>query len=130
MAFIQWKQKSRRNWLPANHNANSADDGIIAVNVGDVVGAAFCRVTVAFDGTTPRVILGDGTTANGFMTYGNTDVANTGVKIGSGANLAACPGYLYTVADLISAGSNIGASDSTKIGRMDFWVWFAKADPH
>ena len=129
MAFIQWKQKSRRNWLPANHNANSADDGIIGVDVGDVVGAAFCRVTVAFDGTTPRVILGDGTTANGYMTYGNTDVANTGVKMGSGAYFTEC-GKLYTAADLVSVGSNIGASDSTKVGRADFWIWFAKADPH
>ena len=130
MAFIQWKQKSFRNWAPANHNANSADDGIIAVDVGDVVGAAFCRINVAFNGTTPRLILGDGTTPNGYMTYGQTDCANTGVKIGSGANLAACPGYLYTAADLVSVGSNIGAADSNTLGRADWWVWWSKADPH
>ena len=130
MAFIQWKQKSFRNYAPANYNANSADDGIIAVDVGDVVGAAFCRINVAFTGTTPRLILGDGSGANSYMTYGNTDCTNTGVKIGSGAYLAATPGQLYTAADLISVGSNIGAGDSTAVGKADWWVWWAKADPH
>ena len=130
MALVQWRVRSKRAYQPANFNANEADTAAIRVNVGDVVGAAFCRIRAAYDGTTPTLALGDGSDADGFMTTTNTGATATGIKLGTGAYTDDTPGKLYTAADYVSVEYNIGATDSTQIGRCDFWIWVAKANPY
>lgn len=128
MAFIHFRKVSKSNYTPANFNANEIT-AVWNVAAGDVIGGAFVRIRTAYDGTTVKAELGDGTDRNGFITDSNAAVTATGLKKGTGA-LLTIPGHLYTSADTIDVNYTLADTDSTGVGRSDWWVWIAKADPH
>jgi len=129
MAFVKWRKRGRANWVPANYNANEADTGIIAVEPGDVVQSAFCRINLGFNATSAAILLGDGDTADGFLDAGDITEATAGLY-GPGDGAYIKEGlYLYTVADLVSVSYNVGGADSSVSSCADFWIWVAKTEP-
>ena len=70
------------NLMSAAVPFGSATGGTVdlgALEVGDVVVMAWAQVTQAFNGTTPEVVLGDGTTANKYLAAGDVTEGTLGV---------------------------------------------------
>ena len=131
MAYLQWRKRSICDWEPAAYGT-SAIATVFNVGVGDLVGAAFIRITEAFNGTggDATVGVGDGGARARFIATATADVANTGVKQGVGAGFATCPGYLYTNTDTIDINYVEDTTDnSTTTGICDVWIYVAQAYP-
>lgn len=129
MSFVNIRQRTWTNYVPANYNANEIVT-VITVGVGDLVTGAFGNIRVAYDGTTPLIEVGDGSDKNGYVTSGNADCGNTGLKCGTGAYLVTVAGQLYTSADTVDINYTIGATDSGEVGESDWWIWYTRVSPH
>ena len=114
-------------YVPASYGSTETVS-FINIAAGDVVFAAFCQVTTAFDGS-PTAILGDGGSTNRFMTTTNTAItsATTLPNIGTGAGFATTPGYMYTSDDTIDIVYTTGGSPT--VGAAVFWIIKFKAYP-
>ena len=128
MSELKIYKRSRTAWTPVSYTANETAT-IIAVAAGDLVLACFARVRVAFDGTSPDISIGDGSSVNRFMTTTNVGVTATGLKRGTGAGFTETLGYLYTAADTIDI-TFTAATGSPTVGTIDVWCYIAKIDPH
>ncbi len=131
MSFIQFKQRSKSNYVPALYTADETA-ALVAVNVGEIVSAAFCKVRVAFNGSGGRTgVVGDGGSTNRFITTGlDITTASTAPYSGVGAGFATTPGYLYTTADTIDLTFVAATGGGPTAGNLDFWFWIARSDPH
>ena len=131
MAYLQWQKRSYRDWEPAVY-ATDEIFTVINVSTTDLVGAAFVRVTEAFNGTNTdaTIELGDSGTRSRFITTSNSDAQNTGVKQGTGAGLATSPGYLYTAADTIDINCITDTANNGTTGIVDVWVYVAHGVPY
>ena len=58
--------------------SDSSPKTLFTLKSGNVVLDCWANVTTAFDGTAPSVTIGDGTTADGYMTI--TDVKTAGIQ--------------------------------------------------
>lgn len=132
MAYLQWRKRARMAWEPSNYAASTEIATLFNVSVTDLVGAAFIRITEAFNGTTgdPTVGLGDGGARARFIATTDADAVNTGVKIGTGAGFAAMPGYLYTAADTIDINYCEDTTGDTTSGICDVWIYVAHGVPY
>ena len=129
MAYLQWRKRSISSWEPTAYATNQIAT-VFNVSVTDLVGAAFIRVTEAFDGTGTAATMGvgDGGARARFITTANADAANTGVKIGTA--LATSPGYLYTSSDTIDLNYCEASNGDTLTGIVDVWVYIAHGVPY
>lgn len=131
MAYLQWRKRIVcSTWEPSNYAASTEILTGCNVSVTDLVGAAFIRITEAFNGTggDATVGVGDAGSRARFITTSDTDAANTGVKMGTG--IATCPGYLYTVADTIDVNYVEATNGDTTTGICDVWVYIAHGVPY
>lgn len=101
MAFINIRKRTIA-FTPANHQT-TATTALFDMSVGDVVLAAYCRITVAFDGTNSDAALdlGDDGDINRFIENADLTESTAGLYQGSGAGLADDFGFLYTTANTI-----------------------------
>lgn len=131
MAQFRFARKSYLNWEPVNYQIDEIFKAI-AVNPGDVVGGAFCRIAEVFDGTgtDATIEVGDAADRNGFITTTNSGCTAAGLKQGTGAYLTEVPGKLYTVADTIDINCITDTSRDGSTGIIDLWVYVADVDPH
>ena len=131
MAYLQWRKRSYRDWEPAVY---ATDEIFTAINVSvtDLVGGAFLRVTEAFNGTNvdSTIGLGDSGARGRFIQSTDANISNTGVTAGTGAGLAACPGYLYTAADTIDINCITDTGNDGTTGICDVWVYVAHGVPY
>jgi hypothetical protein len=133
MAYLQWQKRIIcRDWEPTNYAASTETDTMANVSVTDLVGAAFTYISESFNGSNSdaKVEVGDGVDPNRFITSTNSDAVNTGLKQGTGAGFAACPGYLYTAADTIDIKYTEDTGTDTTTGICDVWVYIAHGIPY
>ena len=131
MALLRYKKRSYLNYAPASYTASAAK-AIMSVASGDLVGSAFCRVTVVFNGSNSDAImtLGDGGDVDRFLDTG--DITDTTLGLygpGTGAGFAEA-GYLYTATDTIDVDFTRDTGADGSAGKADFWCYIAKVDPH
>jgi len=131
MAFLRFSKRSYSNWEPASYVTDEIKT-IINVAAGDVVGAAFMRITEAFNGgnSDATLELGDGSDTNRFITTTNSACTATGLKQGTGAGLTEMPGYMYAGTDTIDINCITDTANDATTGIVDSWIFVAKADPH
>jgi len=131
MAYLEFAQRSYRDWEPANYQTDEIAT-IINVSTGDLVGGAFMRITEAFNGgnSDATLELGDAGVRSRFVTTANSDCVNTALIQGTGAGLAAAPGYLYTVADTVDINCITDTANDADEGICDAWVFIAHANPY
>jgi len=118
-------RKVSRIWTATNTQVNETTS-LFTVNYGDIVLQAVARVVVAGDATNAAVQLGDGNSANRFLTAAEVGVASTGLKTGSGANDLAGAGYYVYVAndtlDVTYTGDGNGTLATKPTVRFTCWI--------
>jgi len=133
MAFLNWQKKSRTAWEPAAYDTTAVTQ-LFAVDVGDLVGPGFARVTEVFNGTGTAAVLTvglTGGTTNLFCADTNIDETTTGLYQLLGAGTYAARGqYLFTSADTIDVLFTKDTNSDDTTGIVDFWFYVAKVDPH
>jgi len=122
-------RKVTKTFSPTNTQVNQSSR-LFTAHTGEIPIRAVAYVTVGSNMGVPLVKLGDSGSTNRLLTAAQIDVANTGLKTGSGANdQAGCGHYVYTSNTAVNVGYNsntVGSlSDPCKVR---FTVWLLDAD--
>ena len=130
MTFLKIRERRVTNYSPANHQV-TATTQLIQMHAGELVIAAFCRITVAFDGgsSDAALDLGDAGSTNRFIASADLTETTLGLYQGSGAGLADDLGHLYTADDTIDVVFTRDTGVDGTEGSADFWIWYIVADP-
>jgi hypothetical protein len=134
MAYLNFRQRSRFNWVPDDYTANEVDP-IGPVVAGELIGPFMARTRVVFNGSGTDAIIevGDGGDVDRFIGPGNVDETTTGLYLGLGgaaSNYLALGHHLYTAADNIDVNFTANTAGTRTTGTMDYWWYSARVDPH
>ena len=129
MPFVNIRQRTV-SFTPANHQT-TATTALFNMAAGELVVAAFVRITTAFDGsgTNAALDLGDDGDINRFIE--NVDITETtaGIYQGSGAGLADDFGFLYTANNTIDVVFTRDTGVNGTVGSADFIIYYVQVEP-
>ena len=129
MPFVNIRQRTV-SFTPANHQT-TATTALFNMAAGELVVAAFVRITTAFDGgsSDAALDLGDGNSTNGFIANADITETTAGIYQGSGARLADDWGFLYTADDTIDVVFTRDTGADGTVGSADFIIYYVQVEP-